>query len=221
MTGCWAIWEKRNKGVFDNGEWRGEEVVRRMREIIWEMEGAIDNGVVNRERVGVADGDRGWVRPREGWVKVNVDAGVIEGVGTGLGVVCRNASGSMEWGVTIQEARVITPVLAEALAVLQGLKEAKHAGISSVVIENDCRGVVDDLKNRRSGRSEPFLIYKDILDICTCFESVSFDFVRRNFNMVAHGLDHAMPWVAGRRSWNVDLLNWIMSLVLDDLIVRN
>ncbi|XP_074313496.1 uncharacterized protein LOC141648671 [Silene latifolia] len=40
----------------------------------------------------------------------------------------------------------------------------------------------------------------------------------KNFNKVACGLAHAMPWVADRRSWNVDLPNWIMSLVLDDLI---
>ncbi|XP_074297689.1 uncharacterized protein LOC141628444 [Silene latifolia] len=107
------------------------------------------------------------------------------------------------------------------MAVLQGLKEAKLAGIPFVVIESDCRGVIEDLKNQRSGRSELFLIYQDILQLCTSFSSISFTFVRRNFNRVAHDLAHSLPWVTGRRRWTTDFPDWLLSLVCDDLKVRN
>ncbi|XP_074289198.1 uncharacterized protein LOC141614345 [Silene latifolia] len=164
MTGCWAIWEKRNKALFDQGEWREEEVIRRTHELIWEM-----------ERVQ------------------------SEGIGTGLGIVCRNASGSIEWCVTIQSVAGLTPELAEALAVLEGLKEARCSGHAKVEVESDCRGVIADLKARKSGRSELALIYDDIFSLCNCFDVVSFSFVSRNFNTVAHGLAHAVLWTVGRQ----------------------
>ncbi|XP_074271630.1 uncharacterized protein LOC141595562 [Silene latifolia] len=37
MTICWAIWERRNKALFDDGDWRVESVVTRVREVLWEM----------------------------------------------------------------------------------------------------------------------------------------------------------------------------------------
>ncbi|XP_074266344.1 uncharacterized protein LOC141588821 [Silene latifolia] len=125
MTGCWAIWEKRNKVLFDEGEWRGDEVVRRTREILWEMEGAIEGREKGGGRKTQEDGGGRWERPGAGWCKINVDAGVAEGMGTGIGVVCRDELGSVHWGVAVQEERVVSSDVAEALAILQGLKEAK------------------------------------------------------------------------------------------------
>ncbi|XP_074321475.1 uncharacterized protein LOC141657843 [Silene latifolia] len=123
---------------------------------MWDMDGAMDGGEKDGGRPMMIDGGGRWERPREGWYKINVDAGVAEGMGTGLGVVCRDDSGSVQWGVTVQEAQVVSPEIAEALAVLQGIKEAKQAGISLAVIESDCGGVIEDLKiNAYASNSEP------------------------------------------------------------------
>ncbi|XP_074271509.1 uncharacterized protein LOC141595440 [Silene latifolia] len=238
MTGCWAIWEKRNKVLFDQGEWRAEDVIRRTKELIWEMEGVLrgedevrrmaGNGAMSAgdgrqhsESVGGVIDVRGWARPREGVVKINLDAGVMEGVGTGLGLICRNASGSIEWCVTIQKEVEMVPELAEAWAVLEGLKEARRSGYTKVEVESDCRGVVADLKARRSGRSELALIYADIFSLCNLFDVFSFSFVSRNYNTVAQGLAHAVPWTVGRRSWVSDFPNWILCKVNGDLINMN
>ncbi|XP_074290515.1 uncharacterized protein LOC141617231 [Silene latifolia] len=37
MTGCWAIWERRNKAIFEDAELRADLVVQRVRELLWEM----------------------------------------------------------------------------------------------------------------------------------------------------------------------------------------
>ncbi|KAK9689069.1 hypothetical protein RND81_09G033400 [Saponaria officinalis] len=39
MTGCWAVWEWRNKAVFEGSKMGVEDVVRRARDIMSEIEG--------------------------------------------------------------------------------------------------------------------------------------------------------------------------------------
>ncbi|XP_074267041.1 uncharacterized protein LOC141590340 [Silene latifolia] len=96
MTGCWAIWERRNKAIFEDGEWNAEMVVRRTRELLLEM----------MELEGNAEGslgeprDVGWKKPEVGLKKINVDAGIFDGIGVGWGAVCRDGDGRVEWSVT-------------------------------------------------------------------------------------------------------------------------
>ncbi|XP_074278523.1 uncharacterized protein LOC141602108 [Silene latifolia] len=78
MTGCWAIWERRNKAIFEDGDWRADLVVRRVRDLVCKMAGSrslTDDGVV----CGVVDDGECWRRPESGVLKVNVDAAVIDG----------------------------------------------------------------------------------------------------------------------------------------------
>ncbi|XP_074289529.1 uncharacterized protein LOC141614684 [Silene latifolia] len=170
---------------------------------------------------GGATVEGGWSRPRVGLVKLNVDAGVVDGIRTGLGIVCRNASGSIEWCVSIQSVAGMTPEVAEALAVLEGFKEARSSGHAKVEVESDCCGVIADLKARKRGRSELALIYDDIFSLYNCFDIVSFSFVSRNINTVAHGLAHVVSWTVGRRSWVCDLPNWILCKANEDLMNMN
>ncbi|XP_074267390.1 uncharacterized protein LOC141590725 [Silene latifolia] len=79
MIGCWALWEHRNKVIFESMEADPSRVIRRATKVLDEIEGG---GV---EMVRRRDGDgrrgeqlerRGWGAPQEGIMKVNVDAGV-------------------------------------------------------------------------------------------------------------------------------------------------
>ncbi|XP_074306450.1 uncharacterized protein LOC141641697 [Silene latifolia] len=150
-----------------------------------------------------------WERPREGWCKVNVDAGILCGQGSGMGVVCRDAGGCVKWSVALQQLTEREPKILEAEAVLLGLSEARRHGIARVVIESDCLNVIQDLKKRSTGRSDIFLIYDDIYELCLSFESVEFLFARRQFNRVAHELAHMWPWQLGRRIWYEDLAEFV------------
>ncbi|XP_074298977.1 uncharacterized protein LOC141629967 [Silene latifolia] len=208
MLGCWAIWEARNKWIFENVQAREEGVVRRVRELGAELQnqndcfrgGGCNNGEEDDrgkgklfvERVGGGETytQRGWMRPPEGMVKINVDAGVKEGVGTGLGAVCRDEHGEVLWCVTSQCREVSDPSSAEAMAILLGLEEARRRGCAHIMMESDCFNVVEALKQRKKGRSDLYLILDDILHLCSSFRFVEWSFVRRAFNLVAHELAH-------------------------------
>ncbi|XP_074296683.1 uncharacterized protein LOC141627124 [Silene latifolia] len=160
----------------------------------------------------------GWARPERGKVKINVDAGVKEGVGTSWGIVCRGADGMMLWGATIQARALYHPTLVEAVAILSGLQEAASRGIRRLIVEEDCEVVIEDLKKRRTGRNDIFLVYYDILKLCRRFDDVSFSFVRRSWNKVAHGYAHVLSWEEGRRSWEGVFPPSITALADADLI---
>ncbi|XP_074287515.1 uncharacterized protein LOC141612603 [Silene latifolia] len=218
VTTCWVLWEKRNKLIFDDARWSQESILRRVRDLVWEMEsiqvvGETRGGGNGRE--GELEGGRG--RPCFGTWKVNVDAGVMEGVGVGIGAVCRNHEGVMEWAVTVQRDGSCGVPMAEVEAILLGLKEAWIRGQRSIVVESDCLEVVQALRKKKSGRSELFIIYADILHFCNRFVSVSFTHSRRNFNRLAHEVAHARPWSMGRRVWLDDFPLQFVDVASHDL----
>ncbi|XP_074282601.1 uncharacterized protein LOC141607140 [Silene latifolia] len=213
MVGCWALWERRNRTLFEEEVWRADLVIQRAREVLWEMSDGAGPLAAPREYVAA-----GWARPERGRVKINVDAGVKEGVGTSWGVVCRGEDGMMLWGATIQARVLYHPTLAEAVAILSGLKEAESRGIRRLIVEGDCEVVIEDLKKRRTGRNDIFLVYYDILKLCRRFDDVSFSFVRRSWNKVAHEYAHVLPWVEGRRSWEGVFPPYIAALADADLV---
>ncbi|XP_074298618.1 uncharacterized protein LOC141629534 [Silene latifolia] len=199
MTGCLAIWERRNKAIFEDGEWRADLVVRRVRDLICEM---ADGGGSGEGRTrGVVEVKGCWKRPVGEVLKVNIDAAVMAGVGVGLGAVCRNDRGQIVWCAVEQGGVEMDPAEAEAATILYGLKEARRKNNSRVILEGDCSTVIHDLQLRRKGRSSIYLLYNDIYAFCNFFDSVSFNWVRRDFNKVAHELTHLRPWTLGSRRW--------------------
>ncbi|XP_074267109.1 uncharacterized protein LOC141590414 [Silene latifolia] len=205
MTSCWVIWEQRNKLLFDNGKWTSEGVARRVTDVVWEM-ASMTVGKAEEERGrGESTGAGRGGRPSDGMWKINVDAGVKEGLGVGLGAVCRDGDGRVAWAVSVQASGTRCVKMAEAEAILLGLKEAKRVGMRSIIIESDCLNVVADLKKSKKGRSDIFLIYDEILSLVLFFYSVLFTYTRRDCNKLAHLLAHATPWTIGRRFWMDDL----------------
>ncbi|XP_074274046.1 uncharacterized protein LOC141597480 [Silene latifolia] len=103
MVGCWALWEHRNKVVFDGKEVDPWGVIRRVEDVMEEIEGggfARPRGGVHEGGAGGGGKQRGWVAPHAGHVKVNVDAGVKEGRGVSGGAVCRDERGEVLWGLS-------------------------------------------------------------------------------------------------------------------------
>ncbi|XP_074297338.1 uncharacterized protein LOC141628049 [Silene latifolia] len=96
MVGCWALWEHRNKVVFDAREVDPSSIVKRVVDVVEEMEGG---GFVRMGRgdegikSGNEAGKKGWVAPSVGFIKINVDAGAKEGEGVSVGVVSRDDNG--------------------------------------------------------------------------------------------------------------------------------
>ncbi|XP_074277477.1 uncharacterized protein LOC141601108 [Silene latifolia] len=160
---------------------------------------------------------RGWAPAPRGFVKVNVDARVKEDEGVSLGLNCRGEMGEVLWGVSIAQDHVWEPHVAEAVAVLEGLKEALRKGFMSVVIESDCLQVVEALKKKLTGRSCFMLVIEEILLLCVSVNSVIWSFSSRVNNIVAHTLVHIYPRTTGRMEWSDTLPPSANEAVLFDL----
>lgn len=85
------------------------------------------------------------------------------------------------------------------MAVLFGVQTAYHHGWSDVTIETDCFPVFRYLSNKSSG----LVSFGAILDACfcflPCFSKLSFSFVRRSGNSLAHSIVTAsnLPYSEG------------------------
>ncbi|XP_074266449.1 uncharacterized protein LOC141589722 [Silene latifolia] len=208
MVGCWALWEHRNKVVFDQREVDPGDVIKRAWDVVeetdsggWGFEGNGGGGYRRQDQ----ERRKGWERPKEGFVKVNVDAGVKEEDGVSLGVVCRDCEGRVLWGISCVQEQVWEPQVAEAVAVLEGVMEARRRGYTKVVIESDCLQVIDALKRKAKGRSDLALVIDDILAASSYFNSVLWSYTCRVNNSVAHSLAHLFPRSVGRFVWSGDL----------------
>ncbi|XP_074284295.1 uncharacterized protein LOC141608847 [Silene latifolia] len=192
------------KAAFEGEKGEIDRVVRRIQRVLEEVEG---DRVAQSKREGrLADEGqnehgRGWTAPGEGWVKLNLDAGVKEGVSVGICGVCRDSAGKVLWSMAARRLEVWEAHVAEAVAVLEGLEEAVKAGHDAVIVESDCSQVIDGLNSRKTGRSVFALVLEDILRLCNSFVSVVFFSVSRKNNEVAHALAHALPVVSGRSVW--------------------
>ncbi|KAI5312438.1 hypothetical protein L3X38_041611 [Prunus dulcis] len=77
---------------------------------------------------------------------VNVDASWRSNVHQArVGIVLRSASGEFVAGGALP-IMVDSPLLTEALAVLEGCKFAKQQGCDHIVIESDCKEIINALQ---------------------------------------------------------------------------
>ncbi|XP_074317965.1 uncharacterized protein LOC141654747 [Silene latifolia] len=205
MVGCWAIWEHRNKVAFDGAMIEPDRIVRRVRDIISEMEtgGEGGFGYSNKRKARTEERENdGWKPASNGYVKINVDAGVKEGEGVSAGVVCRDTRGEVLWGLTVVRSSEWEPRFTEAVAVYDGLQEAQIRGHQAVVVESDCLQVIEALQAHRNGRSLFLLLIEDILSLSNSFHSVIWSHTSRINNSVAHALAHVFPRIVGKTVWS-------------------
>nr|CAB3477240.1 unnamed protein product [Digitaria exilis] len=136
------------------------------------------------------EGTKGWEPPREGWIKVNVDGSFVEQTGeAGVGVIARNWQGEVIFSAWRVIFRCASALEAEALSCVEGLRLATQWAQEPVVLEMDCKCVVEAMKSGE-GRSEvSFLIMevKELTELIVNWEVVQ---VKRECNVIAHELAH-------------------------------
>lgn len=77
--------------------------------------------------------------------------------------------------------------------------------------------VVQALRDGVRGRSNFDLVLDDIFSLSSGFEDVSFVFVKRSANVLAHNLAHFQPWEFGTRTWANDFPCNVLDLAIADL----
>ncbi|XP_074276261.1 uncharacterized protein LOC141600011 [Silene latifolia] len=142
MLGCWAIWEARNKWVFEGRRVDVQVVIRRVDELTNELEEVEDVGmgcVQAAQGRGGGEGNRVGGRLEEDWMRITCNAGVKEGWGLGLGVACKDAEGGEVWAMAERRRELVEVAEAEVEAILEGVKKAARRGHRRIVVESDSK----------------------------------------------------------------------------------
>ena len=211
---CWGLWLRRNGWVCESKQKRIEEVIQRAVEIIGEFEFAVEVGKLPSARPPLPTV---WKPPEEGVYKVNSDAAMFTEGGVGLGGVVRDSMGDIVMSTCMKVTEEMEVVLAEALAVRHGLKIALEAGFVRLVLETDNISVFSKLKKGSSEATALGSILHDIHVLASSCLCVSFAFVKREGNGVAHALAKLSCNFEGPRVWMEEYPPEVHTAVLADL----
>jgi ribonuclease HI len=130
-----------------------------------------------------------WSPPPEGMVKIHVDAALFPSSRRmGIGVVIRSHRGDCLLSCSELVQEVMTPEVAEALALRHAVSLAGDEGFDNVVIASDCLSLVQRINSSTVDRSQVGVLVQDIKARSSSFAAVSFNHVYRNCNEAAHTL---------------------------------
>ncbi|KAK6151721.1 hypothetical protein DH2020_014356 [Rehmannia glutinosa] len=182
----WSLWRGRNLQIF-----QGKRVDQ-----IWCLELAASRleeyTVLNtRLRVPIqrpVEKNEKWEPPNFPAIKINSDASIVAEVGTGMGLILRDHEGQVQGALSKFQTINMAVDEAEAWACREGVQLALAKGIRNVVLELDNMNVVSALARNEKNFSYFGNIIEDIQQLLLDFSSVSFNWVRRSSNCVAHHL---------------------------------
>ncbi|KAL6522139.1 hypothetical protein OROMI_032016 [Orobanche minor] len=184
VTLMWAIWYMRNQKVFQRSTPSSEKITSVALRHLYDYRAATKKSPV---QLHVQRDDR-WCPPEGGTFKLNADASCQLGIGTGVGGLVRDEYGVVEW-IFAQKLMECLPIeVAEANAILIGVRCAVDKGVRRVVIETDSQIVYYALMRDGEDLSHFGGLIFDIKSACAAFVFVSFNWVRRSGNHVAHCL---------------------------------
>ncbi|KAL0425618.1 UNVERIFIED_CONTAM: hypothetical protein Sradi_1096600 [Sesamum radiatum] len=134
-----------------------------------------------------------WLAPPPGYVKINFDGATFNNSRVlGVGVVARGSSGECLAWISKRFQRMGDGEMAEAMAARETILLAKRKNWPSVIFKGDCATLIDKILAPVVDLSAIGPIVADIRSSATDFCSISFQFVRRSCNSVAHALAHSV-----------------------------
>lgn len=129
-----------------------------------------------------------WEPPPQGIFKINVGGATSnQGSNSSIGLIIRDFKGQVIAALSkyLQGRFVVDQV--EALAMEQGVLLAQELQLASVILERDALNVIQAINDNFSG-SELGHILQGIQIVSKKFESCTFKYLNREFNVLAHEL---------------------------------
>ncbi|KAM6558899.1 hypothetical protein CsatA_028138 [Cannabis sativa] len=217
---CWSVWKHRNELVWNSTMPTVSDVVTLAKLNFIEWYNAQKNNQPTPEDNGSVDGNlEHWTPPNFPTIKVNVDGAIFTNERRfGIGLVARSSTGLAIQAKRLSKVGALKPHVVEAIGIKEALSWIKTNGWTNVVIESDCLRVIRDLQRIKNMASPYGHIISDCMTLCSDIVDVSFNFVKRSANKVAHVLARSSLSEADCTFSGDALPSSIASLVSDDLI---
>ncbi|CAN1810344.1 Putative ribonuclease H protein At1g65750 [Linum perenne] len=183
----WCLWKERNARVWRQESKSVESIVKNGLEWLAEWKAAKSRVIPNAAaQLSACDT---WHRPREGWLKCNLDAALFHDAGRfGMGMCIRDRHGAVV--AYKMESRLGCPIPkeCEASALIEAIRWVRSMGLSNVEFETDAEVLVNRLSKRVLDFTEFGSMVARCLELLDGGNSLVVSFARRNRNKVAHAL---------------------------------
>lgn len=162
--------------------------------IVWLAGGALEdfllaNRVVGLNNVERVDRKLKWVRPVEGWTKVNVDAVLVKMAGRmGFGVIMRDDEGKVIAAKCISRSGLWESSAAEALVAYYGAIFCQERGVSQLILQGDAKQITDAIQANGRDASSFGQLVDDVLQCLHVFPKWQIRHVNHEANRAAHSL---------------------------------
>ncbi|XP_071909822.1 uncharacterized protein [Coffea arabica] len=103
------------------------------------------------------------------------------------------------------------------MAIRKALNIAKQNGWEKIMIQSDCKGIIDKINMKREEDLSIGVILFDILKIRLDFTECSFSFIKREVNCVAHQLAKFAINLVDENVWQESFPEWLNSLASKDV----
>ncbi|XP_021734057.1 uncharacterized protein LOC110700767 [Chenopodium quinoa] len=180
-----TAWSCRNKICFDNARLDPPSLAAGYVRMVNEYLPYARKIFLKTPNYSAAVADMAWVRPPEGVIKVNIDAHYADCGNVGLGAVLRDTNGKLRV-CAVKKTMAASPKMAEAMAARYGMHIARRFGYTRIMLECDASNVGNTVRSRSSGYAPIYLVYDDIVEDSSWYDSFSISHVKRACNTVAH-----------------------------------
>ncbi|XP_059654840.1 uncharacterized protein LOC132301618 [Cornus florida] len=181
---CWALWKCHNDLLFNNQLWDPFAVVQLA---VWNFhefkEVSFQDALLSLSPAAIPPWSSSWIPPCLGILKLNFDASFNKvSKSCGGGIILKNHFGQPIWVAFVFFRFVCSSSVAEALVLKGSLKLLKCWGYSQVIVEGDCKPVMDLFPSKEALS----VIYEDVFILLKSCLGSSLGWTPRLGNVVAH-----------------------------------
>ncbi|KAK8508865.1 hypothetical protein V6N12_034967 [Hibiscus sabdariffa] len=193
----WSLWYARNELVHNGSTFSTVKVSSFILAFLLSHESST---VVTAPRQGIKNVK--WFPPDGDIIKFNFDASFnAESKSSISGIVARDCQGFIVAACTCPHSGIGDAFIAEAVACDKAVSFALELGFRSVQIEGDSLSLIKKLSSAMADKSVISPILLDIKALSKAFDIITFSFVSREGNKVAHELARARLQYSEPRYW--------------------
>ncbi|XP_060961728.1 uncharacterized protein LOC133031949 [Cannabis sativa] len=201
----WEIWNRRNISLFNKHKVSFSSADFQVSCLLQDYDDAQTLHGAPAVHLGSSSssGTSSQIWPKPGYFKLNVDAALNNHMQKiGICATVSNSNGEVVAALSSSLNGTLTPLLAEAKALLIALRWCAAVRFSLDCVASDCLILVNRLKNRWKDNSSFSDLVQQILPCLSTFPNAALIHVSRNHNVPTHNLAKAGVRLESEGLWN-------------------